>query len=178
MSDAVRTVVVLVGSLRRESVNRRLAAHLAAEAPEGVDVQIADGLGLLPFYNEDIDVDGRRGDAVEALRAQVGAADAVLLVTPEYNGGLPAVLKNAIDWLSRPYGAGALSGRPVGVVGAALGRFAGTWAREDARKAAGIAGAEVIEAVELGLRSAEFDEALIEADAVFEALLGELVAAG
>lgn len=177
MSDSSRTVAVLVGSLRRDSINRRLAELIARNAPQGVQVQIVDGLGELPFYNEDLDADGVRGDAVEALRTQIGAADAVLLVTPEYNGGLPAVLKNAVDWLSRPYGAGALVDRPVGVIGAALGRYAGTWAREDARKAVGIAGANVVDAVELGLHSGAFDEAAVDDPAaVLDALLGELAA--
>lgn len=158
-ADADRAVVVLVGSLRRDSVNRRLARLAAASAPAGTAVDVVDDLDRLPFYNEDLDADGERGDAVEELRARVGAADAVLVVTPEYNGGLPAVLKNAIDWLSRPYGAGAFTGLPVGVIGAASSAHAGTWARQDARKAIGIAGGVVVEPVELGIRSGEFDEA-------------------
>lgn len=184
MSLTSRTVVVLVGSLRRDSINRRIARLVAEQAGEGVDVQIVEGLDALPFYNEDLDVDGVRGEAVDALRAQVGAADAVLMVTPEYNGGLPAVLKNAIDWLSRPFGECALSGRQVAVIGSALGRYAGTWARQDARKSVGIAGATVVEAVELGilagevLGGAEGDELLAQQVAgVLDGLLGELVVA-
>ncbi|MFT3661593.1 MAG: NAD(P)H-dependent oxidoreductase [Gordonia sp. (in: high G+C Gram-positive bacteria)] len=153
-----RTVVVLVGSLRRDSVNRRLARLIARHAPDGVDVDVVDDLDRLPFYNEDLDTDTDRGAAVEELRGRVGAAQAVLLVTPEYNGGLPAVLKNAIDWLSRPYGAGAFTGLPVGVIGAALSRHAGVWARAEARKALGIAGGTVVEEADLGIRTGEFDE--------------------
>lgn len=158
MSDRQLRVVVLVGSLRRESVNRRLAELAVAHAPEQIDVQVAEDLHLLPFYNEDDDLDGVRDGRVDALRAQVGEADALLVVTPEYNGGSPAVLRNAVDWLSRPYGNGALAGLPVGVIGAALGRYAGTWAREDVRKAAGIAGAQVLAEVELGLATGGLEE--------------------
>ncbi|MFT3714552.1 MAG: NAD(P)H-dependent oxidoreductase [Gordonia sp. (in: high G+C Gram-positive bacteria)] len=159
---AARTVVVLVGSLRAESVNRKLARLIAGVAPADVDVQIVDDLSTLPYYNQDLDSDGLHGDAVEDLRTQVGAADAVLLATPEYNGGLPAVLKNAIDWLSRPYGAGAFTGKPVGVIGAALSAHAAEWARRDARTAVGIAGGHVVEEIDFGVRSGEFDETSAE----------------
>lgn len=180
MSNRPLRVTVLVGSLRRDSVNRRLAELAVAHAPEGVSVQIVDDLHLLPFYNEDIDVDDQRGAAVEVLRAAVGASDALLVVTPEYNGGSPAVLRNAIDWLSRPYGAGALGGLPVGVIGAALGRYAGTWARDDVRKAAGIAGAEVIEEIDLGLPTAGLEGDWTRAPELVEqvtAALGRLTSA-
>ena len=109
-------VAVLVGSLRADSLNRKVAARLAELAPEGVQVRVVEGLGDLPFYNEDLDT-GSTPAAVVSLRETVGAADRVLAVTPEYNGTMPAVLNNAIDWLSRPYGAGALVGKPFGVVG-------------------------------------------------------------
>jgi NAD(P)H-dependent FMN reductase len=74
-----------------------------------------------------------------------------LLVTPEHNGTVPASLKNAIDWLSRPFGAGALSGKPTAVVGTAFGQFGGVWAQDEARKAVGIAGAQVLENVKLAV---------------------------
>ena len=70
---------------------------------------IHESLGNIPFYNEDIDVEGQVPAAAAALRAAANEADALLLVTPEHNGTMPASLKNAIDWLSRPFGAGALS---------------------------------------------------------------------
>ncbi|UUZ59949.1 NADPH-dependent FMN reductase [Nocardioides sp. B-3] len=94
-------VAVLVGSLRADSLNRRIAEHLSANAPEGVTVDIVEGLDRVPFYNEEIDGDTAPASAV-ALREAVSAADRVLVVTPEYNGTMPAVLNNAIDWLSRP----------------------------------------------------------------------------
>ncbi|MEO9327332.1 NAD(P)H-dependent oxidoreductase [Gordonia aurantiaca] len=152
MSDRTVELVALVGSLRAASINRQLAQVAADNAPEGVRVTIVDDLGSLPFYSEDIDVEGRLDPAVTALREKVGAADAVLIATPEYNGSIPAALKNAIDWLSRPYGNGALSGTPVAVLSAALGQYGGQWTREDTRKAVGVAGGKAIEEADLGLQ--------------------------
>lgn len=169
-------IVALVGSLREASINRKLA-HVAAEtAPQGVTVTVVDGIGELPFYNEDIDPGSTPSApalpaSVVALRQHVAAADAVLVVTPEYNGTIPAALKNAIDWLSRPYGNGAISGKPVGVIGAALGRYAGTWSREDTRKSIGIAGGRVIEDVEVGVQTSTLGD-----DGVASAEIAEQVA--
>jgi NAD(P)H-dependent FMN reductase len=147
---------VLVGSLRAESLNRQVAELLRAEAPAGVKVQIVDGLVDLPFYNEDID-----GQTVPAaathVREQVGAADRILVVTPEYNATMPAVLKNAIDWLSRPYGAGAIAGKPFGVIGVTPTPYGGKWAHEDTLRSARIAGAVVVEDVTVSQSSIGVD---------------------
>jgi NAD(P)H-dependent FMN reductase len=143
MTETTR-IVALVGSLRADSLNRRIAEALRDQAPDGVVVEIADGLHDLPFYNEDIDTE-QVPAAAQALRALVAGADAVLAVTPEYNGTMPAVLNNAIDWLSRPYGASAITGKRFGVVGATPTPYGGKWAHEDARRSATIAGAEVVE---------------------------------
>lgn len=137
-------VLALVGSLRAGAVSRQLAETAAATAPEGVDVVVYEGLADVPFYNEDIDGDDVPA-AAAALRAAAADADAVLLFTPEYNGTTSGVLKNAIDWLSRPYGAGALSGKPAGVVSASPSSNAAKWALEDTVRAVGIAGATVAE---------------------------------
>lgn len=145
------TVLTLVGSLRAESTNQMLAEAIALNAPDQVDVVIHESLGNIPFYNEDIDVEGQVPAAAAALRAAAGSANAVLLVTPEYNGTIPAPLKNAIDWLSRPFGAGALTGKPTAVVGTAFGQFGGVWAQDEARKAAGIAGAQIVEDAKLAV---------------------------
>jgi NAD(P)H-dependent FMN reductase len=144
-------ILSLVGSLRAGSTNRQLAEAAVKHAPEGVEVEIFEGLAEVPFYNEDIDVEGQVPAAALRLREAAQAADGLLLVSPEYNGTIPAVLKNAIDWLSRPYGAGALSGKPVAVVGTAFGQFGGVWAQDDTRKSAGIAGAAVLEDVKLSI---------------------------
>ena len=118
MSDI--KVLVLLGSLRAASVNRQLAELAIENAPDGVSLRLFDRLGELPFYNEDIDNEGV-AEPVVALRQAAGEADAALVVTPEYNGSIPGVLKNAIDWLSRPFGDSALKGKPMAVVGASLG---------------------------------------------------------
>ncbi|AOW92289.1 FMN reductase [Rhodococcus sp. WMMA185] len=144
------TVLALVGSLRAASVNRQVAETAVSVAPEGVEVIIFDGLGDVPFYNEDID-GAAPIPAVEALREAAGRADALLLVTPEYNGTVPAVLKNAIDWISRPYGSGAVQGKPVAVISASPSVNGGRWAHEDTRKTARIAGGNVLEDVTLAI---------------------------
>src|ERR1044072_3159749 len=117
-------VLALVGSLRAASINRQLAELAAETAPHGVKVTVFDGLGELPFYNEDIDNEDAPATVV-ALRKAAAEADAALVVTPEYNGSIPGVLKNAIDWLSRPFGNSALKGKPLAVIGSALGQYGG-----------------------------------------------------
>jgi len=139
-------VAVLVGSLRADSLNRRIAATLQANAPEGVVVDIVEGLGEIPFYNEELD-GADVPAAAQRLRTEIAASDRVLAVTPEYNGTMPAVLNNAIDWLSRPYGAGAIVGKPFAVVGATPTPYGGKWAHEHARHSATIAGAQVVEGI-------------------------------
>lgn len=101
-------ILALVGSLRAASFNRQIAELAAKVAPDGVTVTMFEGLGDLPFYNEDIDTATEVPAPVSALREAASDAHAALVVTPEYNGSIPAVIKNAIDWLSRPFGDGAL----------------------------------------------------------------------
>ncbi|MFI9820383.1 NAD(P)H-dependent oxidoreductase [Streptomyces sp. NPDC052013] len=144
-------ILALVGSLRAGSHNRQLAEAAVKLAPEGTDVALHEGLAEIPFYNEDIDVEGTVPAAAVKLREAAASADALLLFTPEYNGTIPAVLKNAIDWLSRPFGAGALSGKPVAVIGTAFGQYGGVWAQDETRKAVGIAGGKVIEDIKLSI---------------------------
>ncbi|PRC47530.1 FMN reductase, partial [Mycobacterium sp. ITM-2017-0098] len=157
MSDTANsTVLVLVGSLRAASVNRQLAELAIETAPAGVTLEWFDRLGELPFYNEDIDTDDV-AEPVAALREAAARADAALVVTPEYNGSIPAVLKNAIDWLSRPYGNGALKGKPFAVVGAALGQYGGVWAHDETRKSFGIAGARVVKDLDLSIPTKSLD---------------------
>jgi NAD(P)H-dependent FMN reductase len=144
-------ILALVGSLRAGSHNRQLAEAAVKHAPEGVEIELFEGLADVPFYNEDIDVEGSVPAAAALLREAAGRADGFLLFSPEYNGTIPAVLKNAIDWLSRPYGAGALSGKPAAVVGTAFGQFGGVWAQDETRKALGIAGGTVLEEAKLSI---------------------------
>ncbi|AKS35117.1 NADPH-dependent FMN reductase [Mycolicibacterium goodii] len=149
-------VLVLVGSLRAASVNRQLAEVAIENAPDGVELRVFDRLGEVPFYNEDIDTVDAPEPAV-ALRAAAVEADAALFVTPEYNATIPAVLKNAIDWLSRPYGSGALQGKPAAVIGAAHGRYGGVWAHDETRKSLGVAGPRVVEDVKLSIPGTGLD---------------------
>lgn len=153
---ADKTVLVLVGSLRAASVNRQIAELAVEQAPDGVTLEIFDRLGELPFYNEDIDT-ADVAEPVVALRAAAAGADATLVVTPEYNGSIPGVLKNAIDWLSRPWGNGALKDKPLAVVGAALGQYGGVWAHDETRKSFGIAGPRVVEDLKLSVPSKSLD---------------------
>ncbi|OBI87142.1 FMN reductase [Mycobacterium sp. 1245805.9] len=144
-----------MGSLRAASINRQIAELAGAVAPDGVTVTIFEGLAELPFYNEEIDDSMTTGvpalAPVAALRGAAADADAALVVTPEYNGSIPAVIKNAIDWLSRPWGDGALKGKPLAVVGGSFGQYGGVWAHDETRKSFGIAGARVIESIKLSV---------------------------
>ena len=149
MSDT--SILVLVGSLRAGSINRQLAEAAIGVAPEGVALTIFEGLADIPFYNEDIDIEGSVPAAAVAYREAVAAADAVLVITPEHNATIPAVLKNAIDWASRPFGASSISGKPVAAIGSAYGQFGGVWAQDEARKSFTIAGASVLEDVKLSV---------------------------
>lgn len=115
-----RSVAVLVGSLRAQSINRITARALAKVAEGSLDFNFVE-IGDLPHYNDDLWQDGRAPEPVERLRAQVSAADAVLLVTPEFNRAVPGVLTNALDWGSRPYGKSVWAGKPAGCCGAAAG---------------------------------------------------------
>ena len=133
-------ILALVGSLRSGSDNRRLAEAAVKLAPSGVLVEIFEGLADVALYNEGIDQPGAV-PAADRLRAEVQSADALLLVTPEYNGTMSAALKNSIDWISRPFGVGVITGKPVAVIGASHGQYGGVWAHDDARKSARIAGA-------------------------------------
>lgn len=155
MSNTIK-VLALVGSLRAASINRQIAELAAVVAPDGVAVTIFEGLGELPFYNDEIDpavgADVEHAPApVQALRAAAADADAALVVTPEYNGSYPAVIKNAIDWLSRPFGDSALKDKPLAVIGGSFGQYGGVWAHDDTRKSFGIAGARVVEALKLSV---------------------------
>lgn len=149
------TVAILVGSLRQGSTNRMLAEALIAAAPADVQATIVEGLDQVPFYHEEIDAPNPVPAPAQALRAAIADADAVVIATPEHNGSMSAVIKNAIDWASRPFGQGALVGKPLAVIGTAHGQYGGVWAQNDARKVAGIAGATVIEEPELAVPDSE-----------------------
>ncbi|MDE3190508.1 MAG: NAD(P)H-dependent oxidoreductase [Acidobacteriota bacterium] len=131
------------GSLRAGSFNTQLLRAAAADAPDGVEVELWDGLGDLPVYDQDLEADVP--ESVRRLREVWGSADAILFATPEYNGSVPGGLKNAIDWASRPKGEAPLLNKTVAVIGASMGQFGALWAQQDLRRILGIAGARVVE---------------------------------
>jgi chromate reductase, NAD(P)H dehydrogenase (quinone) len=116
----MKNVAVVVGSLRRESINRQLALAMARLRPERLRLALAPVEGL-PLFNQDLEAELPQG--VVAFKSALEAADGVLFVTPEYNRGLPAVTKNAIDWSTRPRGKSSLLGKPVAIAGASDGRL-------------------------------------------------------
>ena len=114
-------VAVIVGSLRRESINRRFAQALARLAEGTLEFELVE-LGDVPMYNEDLWQNPP--PAVTRLKQAIEAADAVLFVTPEYNRSIPALVKNTIDWGSRPRGQSSWAGKPAGIVGTSGGATA------------------------------------------------------
>lgn len=123
-------IAVLVGSLRRESFNAKLANALIKLGPSDFafnTVQIGD----LPLYNQDDDEN--QAPEVRRLKAEIADADGLLFVTPEYNRSIPGVLKNAIDHASRPYGQNAWAGKPAGVIGISIGAIGTALAQQHLR---------------------------------------------
>ena len=118
--DATIKILIIAGSLRRDSYNRALARAAAQLAPIGVSTETFDRLGAIPFYDGDVEDDGLPAP-VAALRRAIEDADALLIATPEYNGATSGVLKNALDWASRGP-TRILAGKPVAVMGASTGR--------------------------------------------------------
>ena len=143
-------VLGISGSLRRESHNT-LLLRAAGELIEqhGAEFERFDGLKAIPPYDEDDDV-GDGPAPVARLREAIAGADAVLFATPEYNSSVPGVLKNAVDWASRPRAGCPLHNKPVAVIGASTGMFGAVWGQAELRKALGSAGARVTE-VELAV---------------------------
>ncbi len=119
MSDSPLRIIGLAGSLRAESYNRALLRAAQQLAPDGMNIEIFDLIDV-PIYNGDVEA---LGDpvAVAALKQAIRNADGVLMATPEYNHGVPAVMKNAVDWTSRPPGHPPLGEKPVGIIGASPG---------------------------------------------------------
>jgi chromate reductase len=129
--DAARDVAVFVGSLRKDSINRKLATALADLAPASLKLTIVE-IGQLPLYNQD--EDSNPPAAWTAFRERLKGADAVLFVTPEYNRSVPAALKNALDVGSRPAGQSVWNGKPGAVVSASPGAIGGFGANHHLRQ--------------------------------------------
>ena len=143
-------VLGISGSLRRDSHNPRLL-RAAGELVEqhGGQFELFDGLKAVPPYNEDDEI-GYGPRPVVRLKRAIARADAILFATPEYNSSIPGVLKNAVDWASRPPAASPLRNKPVAVIGASTGMFGAVWAQAELRKVLAATGARVSE-VELAI---------------------------
>jgi chromate reductase len=151
-------ILAISGSLRERSYNRALLRAAGELAPEGIEIEEFDISGL-PFYDGDLEAAGDP-DAVAELRAAVAEADALLIATPEYNRGTSGVLKNAIDWLSRPALASVLRWKPVAIMGASTGQGGTRRAQQQVRDALLFPGAIVLEEPEVAVPVAweHFDE--------------------
>jgi chromate reductase, NAD(P)H dehydrogenase (quinone) len=135
-------ILGLSGSLRRDSHNTSLLQAAGRLLPEGSELVVFDRLGEIPHFNEDDETSPP--PVVLALKQAIEQADGLLVSTPEYNHSLPGVLKNAIDWASRPVRESALTNQTVSVIGASNGQFGAMWAQADLRKILGTAGARVV----------------------------------
>jgi chromate reductase len=168
-------VLGVSGSLRRASYNTMLLRAAGELLPEGVELALWDGLKAVPPYDED-DEAGEAPAAVAELREAIAGADAVLFATPEYNSSVPGVLKNAVDWASRPKASAVLRNKPVAVVGASTGMFGAVWAQAELRKVLASTGARVLDG-ELPVPAAHtrFDEAGRLVDEEIRTGLEELV---
>jgi chromate reductase, NAD(P)H dehydrogenase (quinone) len=177
------TILALAGSLRRASYNRGLIRSAQELAPEDVTVDVFD-LRALPFFDADVEALGDPRP-VEALKDAIRSADALLIATPEYNHGVPGVLKNAIDWASRPRAASVLAGKPVAILGA--GGISGTrHAQAQLREHLRAAHADVLDEPRFEIARAweRFDadgdisdpELRVEVGMLVDALVGKVVA--
>jgi chromate reductase len=174
-------VLAISGSLRDASWNTKLL-RAAAELLPGDELEVWDGLKAVPPYDEDDDGDSAPA-GVRRLRDALAGADAILIATPEYNSSIPGVLKNALDWASRPIATNVLRNKPAAVIGASTGMFGAVWAQAELRKVLAAIGARVIEA-EVAVAHAQtrfddegrlVDETIREQLAeVLENLVGEL----
>ena len=150
-------VLGISGSLRRDSYNTKLLRAAEELLPAWVELELWEELKAIPPYDQDDDVEAAP-PSVAALRAAIANADAVLFATPEYNSSIPGVLKNAVDWVSRPVATNALRNKPVVVVGASTGAFGAVWSQAELRKVLAATGARVVDAeVAVGHAPSKFD---------------------
>ena len=168
-------ILGISGSLRERSYNTALLRAAAELAPPAVEIEVFD-LSAIPLYNDDVEAAGDP-EPVAELRRAVAEADGLLLATPEYNRGTSGVLKNAIDWLSRPALASVLRWKPVGIMGASSGRGGTRRAQQQVRDALVFPGAVVLEGPEVAVPTAweRFDPDLNLTDENVGASMTELL---
>jgi chromate reductase len=168
-------ILGISGSVRRDSHNSALLRAAAKVLPPGAELVTFDRLKEVPVY--DNDEEHLSSEAVDELRTAIADADAVLVATPEYNHSIPGGLKNALDWISRPFETTPLRGKPAAVVGASTGLFGAVWAQAEMRKVLGAIGARVIDSelpVPLADEAFAADGSL--ADPELSAQLGQVLA--
>lgn len=172
------TILAVSGSLRRDSYNSRLVGYAVRLAPPGVLVEPYDRLRDIPPYDQDDD-GAEVPEPVEDLRRRVRRADGLLILTPEYNYSVPGQLKNALDWLSRPFGQSPLTRKPVAVGGASITNFGTVRAQFALRQTLLWTDSQVIAKPELhvALAHEKFDSSGALVDESTRELLGDLVAA-
>jgi chromate reductase len=151
------TIAVLVGSLRKESYNKKLAIAMMKLAPADLNFKQVE-LGVLPLYNQEDE--GAPSAAVKDFRAEIAAAEGLLFVTPEYNRSIPGVLKNALDQGSRPAGQNAWAGKPAGILGISVGMMGTSMAQQHLRNILAFLDVPVLAQPEVFLQYKEglFDE--------------------
>lgn len=137
-------ILGLVGSLRRDSYNAMLMRAAAELLPPEAELEVFEDLAAIPAFDEDLE-GGPAPAAVTALKRAIEEADAVLIATPEYNGSIPGFLKNALDWVSRPFETNPLRNKPAAVLGASTGMFGAVWAQAELRKVLGLIGARALD---------------------------------
>jgi chromate reductase len=136
-------ILGISGSLRAGSHNTELLRAAAELLPSGAELELFDRLREIPPF--DADIEDSPPPAVIALKEAIAEADAILIATPEYNHSIPGVLKNALDWVSRPIAANPMRGKPALVIGASTGMFGAVWAQAETRKVLGALGARVLD---------------------------------
>jgi chromate reductase len=168
-------ILGIAGSLRRGSHNRRLLRAAGDQLPPGAELVEWEGLTGLPIFDEDLE--NTPPEAVEEFLAEVEAADALLIATPEYNASVPGGLKNALDWASRPFPENVLRDKPSAVIGASTGLFGAVWAQAEVRKALKASGAHVLESeLPVGLADGAFTDDGGLADPELGARLADVLA--
>lgn len=179
MTSTGRNVKVLgfAGSLRKDSYNKAALRAAAELLPSGMALEICD-LAAIPLFNEDVERAGVP-EAVLEFKGRITAADALLIATPEYNYSLPGVLKNALDWASRPPGLSALTGKPLAIMGASIGYFGTMRAQYHLRQVCVVLNMYPLNGPEVFIpgASSKFDEAGRLTDATARDAIGELLQA-
>lgn len=171
-------IVGFSGSLRKGSLNRHLMAAAGPLTPPSMELTVFDHLADVPLFDEDLEAVWPQGPgAVRELRAMIAEASGVLIATPEYNQSIPGVMKNAVDWLSRPDDGAALEGKPVAIMGATTGPWGTRYAQKELRHALTAAGAIVLPQPMLFVANGDsaFDAAGGLTDPAVERRLAELL---